>query len=652
MDTELIKKVESQYPYPIAATFRRVRTIDPDDIINIHDSFGDLFEIIAKYLAVISLQDFKANYQLPNYFDDFLKKMLHPSLGHWNEVIRMVASEENSKCRIASKVGNFYKTKINADLKKECDTIQNILGSKLSFKTIKDVFDLLILYRNKSKGHGAKISKEEYKDRLKAIENIISLILLELDFVKDFTLFYIDEINVMPTSEFRHKCKVFTGTQVEPKSLVRKKSLLPNHLYLEENGNEDSILIDIYPLLSEYNCKECKSDQIFVFNDYRNGRLEYLSYTCGHFLYPEMLPGEFEKMFKVSLTQIAPDKDLDKNSNDDNKEKAWHLNSMALKKIVNKEYYEALEYFQLSISFHSTWESNYYSALLSMITSGTPTEILFYLNTCEQLEPDNEKTDELKKKFLGVLTSEEDFRMPSAEQIKSIIQIADFILDDEVYIPRVKPIYFYLTPIKFRNNYIVLWLLLPIIYFFISGLISGLIGIEQNYFVQSMKVLMVISFIFIINYITVSLPDLYFSFLQLIPEKSKNGFKKWFGDELDKTFGDFKEEKTIRKSLNFQNKNVKNYLLIFIILYPISILGATYLTCFDDLWTLNTLKVALDYSVMWMVFVLGVPVMINTFKMLRNFSHFPFKTHHRGIKFIVSSKNWKINLQCFYPMDV
>jgi hypothetical protein len=559
MNQEFSKSIETNYPYPIAATFRRVRTIDPDDIINLHDSFGDLFEIVIKYLAVISIQDFKANYDLPNYFDDFLKKMLHPSLGHWNEILRMVTSEENSKCRVASQTATFYKSKISSELKKECDNIQSILGSKLSFKTYKDVFDLLILYRNKSKGHGAKISKEEYKDRLKSIKNINSHILLGIDFVKEFSLFYVDEINVMPTSEFRHKCKIFTGTQVEPKSLVRKKSLLPNHLYLEKNGNEDSTLLDIYPLLASYNCKDCKSDQIFVFNDYRNGRLEYLSYTCGHFLYPEMLPGEFEKMFKVSLTQITTDEDLESEKTEDNQEKAWELNSIALKKIANKEYYEALEYLQLSISFQSTWESNYYSALISMITTGTPTEIGFYLNTCEQLEPENEKSTDLKKKFDEIFSNDEELRKPSSDQVKKIVQIADSILEEEVYIPKIKPIYYYLTPFKLRKYYNILWLTIPVIYFIFASLLSESIGIQQNYFVQTLKVLMVISFLFIINNVIMSLSDLYFSFLQLIPERSKSGFKKWFNIELGKTFGNFKEERKISKILDITNHDNFNY---------------------------------------------------------------------------------------------
>lgn len=625
MNQEFSKSIETTFPYPIAATFRRVRTIDPDDIIHIHDSYGDLFEIILKYLAVISLQGFKLNYQLPNYFEDFLKKMLHPSLGHWNEIIRMVSSEENLKCKLASRISSFYKAKLNADVKKECEIIQNTLGSKLNLKTFKDSFDLLILYRNKTKGHGAKISKEEYKTRLKAIEIIIQEILAELSFLKEWTLFYIEEINVLPTSEFRHKCKIFTGTLIEPKSLIKPNSLLPNHVYVEENSDQESILIDIYPLLSAYSCKECKSEQIFVFNDFRNDRLEYLSYTCGHFYYPEMLPGEFEKIFNVQLNKFVLDEDIEMVKDEDAKEKAWHYHALAMKKMANKEYYQALEYLQLAVSHDSTWESNYYSAILTMITEGSPSEVLFYLNNCDQIDPDNSHSSKLKNKLLNLFSSDEDFRNPAVEKLKIISKYALEILDEEVYIPHIKPIHYYLTPRKLRQNYNLLWIAVSIIYFFFSGIVSKSFGIELNYFVQTLKILIMISFLSIINYITVSISELYFSFMQLIPQKSKEKFQEWFHNQLNHTFGNFSDEKSLIKTLNLKDQNSRKYIRTFIILFLAALIGAIYLTCFDDFWSIKTIFTALDYFVMWIVVVLGVPVMINTFKMLRDFSQFPLK---------------------------
>jgi len=156
MDSEFVKSIETLYPFPIAATFRRVRTIDEDDIVNLHDSYGDLFEVFLKFLAIITLQDFRRSDRLPDHIDHFLKNILHPSLGNWNEIIRLITSEKTDNCVLAEKVSCFYKSKIDQDLKEYTEFIADALKSGIKLKTIKDVFDLLILYRNKVwKGHGA-----------------------------------------------------------------------------------------------------------------------------------------------------------------------------------------------------------------------------------------------------------------------------------------------------------------------------------------------------------------------------------------------------------------------------------------------------------------------------------------------------------------
>jgi tetratricopeptide (TPR) repeat protein len=305
MDKAFVKSIETSYPFPIAATFHRIRMIDEDDIINKHDSYGDLFESILKFLAIITLEDYKAFTSMPQHIDTFLKNMSHPALGHWNEIIRLITSENIENTVITKRISELYYQKVNPELKKNADFLSNILLLNNKIKIFKDIFDLLIIYRNKVwKGHGAKLLKDEYKERIASIENIIFGILKEIKFLSEFEMFYVDEIIVLPTKEFKHKARVCSGVQIEPKTFVQDSSFLPNHIYFKNITDKDEYIIDLFPLMLYHHCKDCKREQIFFFNDYRKNRLEFLSYSCGHFNYPEMLPDEFEKLFKVSFAKI------------------------------------------------------------------------------------------------------------------------------------------------------------------------------------------------------------------------------------------------------------------------------------------------------------------------------------------------------------
>jgi tetratricopeptide (TPR) repeat protein len=306
MDKVFAKFIETSYPFPIAATFHRIRMIDEDDIINKHDSYGDLFESILKFLAIIILQDYKTRVSMPQHIDSFLKNMSHPALGHWNEIIRLISLENIENTIFAKKISELYYQKVNPELKKNADFLSKVLQTDNKIKIFKDIFDLLIIYRNKVwKGHGAKLLKDEYQERIVSIENVILGILKELKFLSEFELFYIDEIIVLPTKEFKHKARLCSGVQIEPKTFIQDSSFLPNHIYLRSISSKEEYIIDLYPLMLYHHCKDCKREQIFFFNDYRKNRLEFLSYSCGHFNYPEMLPDEFEKLFKISLSKMT-----------------------------------------------------------------------------------------------------------------------------------------------------------------------------------------------------------------------------------------------------------------------------------------------------------------------------------------------------------
>lgn len=71
------KKIEEHYPYPIATTFRRARTIDNDAVELKHDAYEYVFEITLKYLAILCLMDYHLHYPSDENYNRYAKFINH-----------------------------------------------------------------------------------------------------------------------------------------------------------------------------------------------------------------------------------------------------------------------------------------------------------------------------------------------------------------------------------------------------------------------------------------------------------------------------------------------------------------------------------------------------------------------------------------------
>jgi hypothetical protein len=247
----IAKKAEAVYPLPVASVFRKLRTADPERHHELHALTGDLTEVVVKLLSLAALQDFRGMRPLPEYLESFLGSMLHPSLGHFNELLRYVAAEDTTGMRFATLVGDFCRGKLPQEIRAHASTIQGLLQTDLALKTNKDVLDLLNVYRNKGKGHGASLTTEEYRERMESLLPIAVHILKELSFFERFEFFYVDEVRVVATGELSHKLKIAIGTHLEPRQELRVEALVPEHFYLATLDSEprDRVYIDLHPFI-------------------------------------------------------------------------------------------------------------------------------------------------------------------------------------------------------------------------------------------------------------------------------------------------------------------------------------------------------------------------------------------------------------------
>lgn len=616
---EQILDIENNFPTPIAATCRRIRVLDEDEIVARHDSLGDMAESIIKFLAIISLQDLRYAGYLPEYFKDFLQNLLHPSLGHWNEILRLCVKEANEKNKIATRIKKFYEDKIEDSARDAAETILIALKSKMKIRYHRDLLNLLILYRNKVwKGHGSKISIEEYRKRLKLINHIILYVLHKIEFLADFNLIYIDEINVLPTGEYKHKIHQGKGSQVEPDSFNYKQTLIPNHVYLVAKEKGKEIYIDLHPLLVSYSCPDCKSFQFYYFNDFRNSRLEFLSYACGHIIYPDMLPNEIEQLLNVSLTKVGPTTPIYENL--DEEEQIKQLIKAAKIKISTKEFYEALELLQISESKRSTWEANYYLTLLKIVMGFSLNDMVINMNTCMDLKPDNAETQRLYEFINSEFPDDDTLQEPAREQLEKLKTFALDFLSKEVYTPDVKSVYHIFCPRLFKPYAVYFWVFTPLILLTIRAYISASYSWPVSYPEMILKSSFFIFFIPIVFYISNRVNDIYIILNQQLTDKAKEYFPEWYQEQMDTIFGRFLPEKSFKHRLNLKDSKNKSYLNLAGILIILAISGGLLLTCYGQNDLRYILLQAFDYTLIFGICAPGAPIVVKTYLMLTHFA--------------------------------
>lgn len=622
----LSKKIENGYPYPLATVFRRLRTADPDRVGDEHALCGDVAEVAIKMLSLAALQDFRAKRALPNYLESFLGSMLHPSLGHYNELLRYIAAEDTTGMSFATAAAELYRGKLSTEVKTHAAAIQELLQTSLPLRTNKDLFDLLNVYRNKGKGHGASVSNDEYKQRVGHLLPVLLHLLQGLEFLERFEFFLVDEVRVTATGEFLHKLKVATGNHMEPRQLIRNEQLLPEHFYFStsDSASGDVTFVDLHPFVISQVCKECKADQVFFFNDFRKKRLEFLSYSCGHHLYPGMLPSEFEQLLKVSL--VSGEDDRDDGDNPNSVEKATELMARALERISAKDYVHALELLRASIGLAPGVDTYYNASLVAMAIGAPPTEIAFYLGSAEQLAPGTSKLKEVRAKLTTVFPESEQLREPLPTQVNLLRDYARSILEQNVYTPHVKTLLSCVTPKVFQGSHILFWSTLLAGSLVIRSLAGSRLAVPEVLLLQHLKFVLVMLTVSTSNLLASSMRDIYFALFNRVTSKGQPGFPDFYRTQLEATFGAFRDSGSLSHRLNWQHRGSRRYLQLVLMNIVLLIVGGPWLTAVGtDMSRREITFVAIDYLLIALVAAPAAPALYLASGIFREYSKLPLR---------------------------
>jgi tetratricopeptide (TPR) repeat protein len=312
METTTSARIETTYPTVIASCHRKSRLIDEHQVVEKHDQLCDVFEASLKYLATVLVRAYLHDGAFEPRVNQRFENLNRPSLGHWNELIReiLVAYEGRDHSPLISAARAMYleTTEIPEEIKVASKAIRERLAGKQSTprRGLKGFFDLLITYRNKFwKGHGAKIDASEYQARTGFLAPAMEALLGSLAFLVPYRLVYVKEVRY-EQERYHCSCLLLAGINPEPTRLVFPWKIEARHLYLLFDGDDGEVdyALSLAPFLIYTRCTTCGQEGPFFLNEFKGKRIEFLSYSCGHFYYPEAYSIDVQNLLKFVKGEV------------------------------------------------------------------------------------------------------------------------------------------------------------------------------------------------------------------------------------------------------------------------------------------------------------------------------------------------------------
>lgn len=276
-----------QYPYPLAVAAKRF-----NDSISHTDRFfslATLIEFTIKYIASIAIGQYLRDEQTVPALQTLLKKNLaRPTLGMWNELMRnciQYYQDHPDRDFAIPKLKRKFNEKFHIDDRSSIPIVRGFRfmekflhpgkESNKSSITLPQFFDLIVLYRNRTWGHGIdRMNPDTCEQHTNIMLPAIEQILTELDFLLQYPLRYVHEAR-MEKGKCVHTMFLYMGAQFEKD----KKDFVGDYhqehrLYL---CNDDGVpLLSLHPLL----IIQRRNMFMMEFND-RNQKVTYRSVDSG-----------------------------------------------------------------------------------------------------------------------------------------------------------------------------------------------------------------------------------------------------------------------------------------------------------------------------------------------------------------------------------
>ena len=302
-----------RYPYPIALTYHNAD--NAREVMAAHDQRIKLFEVTLKYLASIAIAQYVRQAGDDEKVNLILRGLARPSLGQWNGFLRQVLTYyDQAGKRDALFIPEMYeayfqKSRERPALCRAYNALRNFTqgrnDSRLTSLSLRQFFDQMINYRNKTVGHGV-LTRAQCEPLIEPLIEGLEEMLGQLAFLRDHRLVFIEDVRLR-RGKYAHEMMSFMGSTPPMRMKAAYVADGPEEykteeqLYLCRRG-EDVPLLSLHPLMIV-----SQRDVMFL-NESAHGRdIEYLSYQTGQVKRPDRLIEDFHEIFSgIMATEAEP----------------------------------------------------------------------------------------------------------------------------------------------------------------------------------------------------------------------------------------------------------------------------------------------------------------------------------------------------------
>jgi hypothetical protein len=291
-----------QYPFPIAVTY--LNADNAREAVGAHDQRLRLFEVTTKFLATIAIAQYLRDRLQDPRVRQALRGLARPSLGQWNGFLREILDAYRRAGRVEQlfipELFDVYNKKHQdrpamAQVYNEfTNFIQNRTDSAVTSLSLRQFCDAMVAYRNKTVGHGV-VTRYQCERVNEPLFNALEEMLVQLDFLKQHRLVYIEDVRVRRGS-YAHEMMSFMGST--PPARMKEAYItdspdeyrVEEQLYLCARGTNVPVL-SLHPLVIAW-----QGDILFLNESERERGIEYLSYTSGQIKKPDRLLEDFKEI--------------------------------------------------------------------------------------------------------------------------------------------------------------------------------------------------------------------------------------------------------------------------------------------------------------------------------------------------------------------
>ncbi len=304
-------KILYQYPFPIALTYHNAD--NAREAVGAHDQRIKLLEVTLKYLASICIAQFLRDELEDPRVKQSLSGLFRPSLGQWNGFLREILNAYKRVNRandmlVAELYDAYNKKQANRPamalaLNELVNYLDGRTDSAVSSLSLRQFFDTMINYRNKTVGHGA-INRYHCEKINDPLFNALEEMLDQLDFLQEYKLVYVEDVRVR-RGNYTHEMISYMGST--PPSRLKEAFVTANQdeyrveeqLYLCRRGTFVPML-SLHPLVIAW-----QNDVLFLNESERDRDIEYLSYQSGQIKKPDRLLEDFKEIVGSVIAQAA-----------------------------------------------------------------------------------------------------------------------------------------------------------------------------------------------------------------------------------------------------------------------------------------------------------------------------------------------------------